>query len=152
MLGSGTLKEKLIAAINLFRDSGDNAARNTISNIVNGSETGAVVASIDDIVSGNADVFDTIIQCATNETVVRLISDFSGTVRSNMSVDKYMPLLKELSEMEHVTGMVKDQIDGLRGDVCVATDTPRQDEANFFDTLGDYQLSGPVVGSPRPWK
>ena len=130
-LASGDLKSKIVDAIGTKNSD-------VLSNIVNGSETRSVVDGIDDIVETDANVFKHIVDAANQETLVRIVSDFSKTVRAFMKDDQYKEALTGLLEIDSIDSDLTDKVNSLLGvidDVSTKDDEDADSIYTFFDEI-----------------
>lgn len=126
-LSAGSLKTQINRAV---------TEKNTelLESIVNGSETGTVVDTLCDIVDKNVSVYESIIDVATDETLVRIIDRFGDSTREYLlGNEKYKERLTALAKAEKDEAL-QAKIESL----CISTSNKgtnknTKDEQSIYD-------------------
>jgi hypothetical protein len=121
VMSAGSLKKRITEA----HKSNDTELMETL---VNGSDTKAVVDNLESICDQDVNLFHSVVESATDETLVRIVRDYAPITRDVMKTcSDYDERLRGLLSLESLDDTVRTQIEVLLDSdegIIMPTDTP----------------------------
>lgn len=139
VMSTGSLKKRIV-------ESHKSNDRELMETLVNGSDTKAVVDNLESICDLDEDVFRSVVESATDETLVRIVRDYAPITRDVMKkCSDYDERLGGLLSLESLDDTVRTQIEALLdGDV-------NQDTTIRAGTGDDFWASFTTTGGDESW-
>jgi hypothetical protein len=134
VMSAGSLKKRITEA----HKSNDTELMETL---VNGSDTKAVVDNLESICDQDVNLFHSVVESATDETLVRIVRDYAPITRDVLKrCSDYDERLKGLLSLESLDDTVRTQIEVLLDSdegITMPTDTPDEFWTSFTTPYGD---------------